>query len=60
MYGILISLKSNPVSLQKWNNELEKMAQEYAEKCKFGHNPNSVTESFNYVGENIYANSGIN
>ncbi|XP_078313034.1 GLIPR1-like protein 1 [Crassostrea virginica] len=40
----------------KWSDELATVAQNYANKCVYGHNPNKYEEapSFETVGENLY------
>lgn len=47
-------------SFQKWSDELATVAQNYANKCVYGHNPNKYEEapSFERVGENLYYNTG--
>nr|XP_022336098.1 repressed by EFG1 protein 1-like [Crassostrea virginica] len=43
----------------KWSDELATVAQNYANKCVYGHNPNKYEEapSFEKVGENLYYNT---
>lgn len=45
---------------QKWSDELATVAQNYANKCVSGHNPNKYdeAESFKRVGENLYYSKG--
>ncbi|KAL5476102.1 hypothetical protein EMCRGX_G026008 [Ephydatia muelleri] len=42
----------------KWCRELENTAQNYANQCIWGHNPNRHTWPFSYVGENLYTSTG--
>ena len=46
--------------MQVWNDELATVAQNYADRCVFEHNPDRSTQSetFSYVGENLYASVG--
>ena len=46
------------LALQSWNDELATIAQDYANRCIWGHNPSRNSESFLYVGENIYVTTG--
>jgi hypothetical protein len=48
------------MDLQEWSEELAIVAQNYAEQCFFGHNPNRANqqETFRFVGENLAAGSG--
>eukprot|EP00731_Ephydatia_muelleri_P014208 Em0007g1518a len=41
-----------------WNNELATIAQNYANKCIWAHNPSRISKTFSYVGENIYITTG--
>ena len=43
---------------QKWNDELATIAQNYANKCIWAHNPRRISRTFSKVGENIYAGTG--
>ena len=43
---------------QIWNNELATIAQNYANKCIWAHNPSRISKTFSYVGENIYTTTG--
>ena len=47
--------------IQVWSSELATVAQNYAEKCVYGHNPHRTKEqsTYGYVGENIYYNTGF-
>eukprot|EP00731_Ephydatia_muelleri_P014121 Em0007g1431a len=42
----------------KWNDELATIAQNYANKCIWAHNPRRISRTFSKVGENIYAGTG--
>ncbi|KAK3086193.1 hypothetical protein FSP39_015006, partial [Pinctada imbricata] len=44
----------------KWSTELQKVAQGWADTCKWSHNPDrsSDSPSFGYVGENKYLRTG--
>ena len=46
--------------MQEWNNELARVAQNYAEQCIFAHNSDRVSQqsTFSSVGENLFASSG--
>ena len=41
--------------MQEWSGELAQVAQNYAKKCSFSHNPDRSDQapSFTYVGENL-------
>ncbi|XP_069113965.1 peptidase inhibitor 16-like [Argopecten irradians] len=42
-----------------WSDELAEVAQNYAERCIWSHNPSrSSAPSFSYVGENLFLTSG--
>ena len=46
-----------------WNDVLATVAQSYADRCIWGHNPqrtNQVNGAFGSVGENLYAATGTN
>ena len=47
--------------MQVWNDELARVAQEYANRCVFEHNPDRtdqvMNQPFTSVGENLYATS---
>lgn len=45
--------------MQSWNDELASVAQQYAEKCVFDHNPLRTDQqgTFRYVGENLAVNT---
>ena len=47
--------------IQVWSSELATVAQNYAEKCVYGHNPHRTKEqsTYGYVGENIYYHTGF-
>ena len=49
--------------LQVYSEELEKIAQEFADRCVFDHSDkverNSKSPSFTQVGENIYVGAGF-
>lgn len=48
---------------QKWSAELAQVAENYAKKCLWAHNPErtkeaqTMTSQFSYVGENLYVTS---
>lgn len=51
---------TQPLPAVKWNKELARVAQSYAERCIFEHNPDSTKEykeisgKNDYVGENLF------
>ena len=47
------------LAAQKWNDELATIAQNYANRCIWAHNPSRISKTFSYVGENIYTTTGI-
>ena len=59
---ILISVMSVCL-LQVYSEELEEIAQEFADRCIFDHSDreerNSKSPSFTQVGENIYIGAGL-
>ena len=55
-HGVHLQTVSSPI--QKWSRELENTAQNYANKCIWGHNSNRRTWPFSYVGENLYTSTG--
>lgn len=50
---------ATPLPCLKWNTELAKVAQDYADQCDNQHNPNRVTQqtTFSTVGENLGAST---
>ena len=55
-----LSITSFLSSLQEWDDQLEHIAQDYADTCNFKHNPDRSSNQlqFQRVGENIYATTG--
>ena len=51
----LNAIRQSDLHVQIWSKELEKVAQQYAEICIFGHNNDRTSQQamFSYVGENI-------
>ena len=45
---------ANNMQIMKWSDELATIAQNYANKCIWGHNANRMSKTFSYVGENIF------
>ena len=43
--------------LQKWNDELAKIAQRWADQCTFGHDSKRETLDKTYIGQNVYTGS---
>ncbi|XP_048780976.2 GLIPR1-like protein 1 [Ostrea edulis] len=58
-----VSPTAGNMKKMKWSNELAQVAQNYAKKCIWKHNPSrtsetkTLTSQFTYVGENLYATS---
>jgi hypothetical protein len=53
---------SNMLQLQ-WDSRLQNVAQNYASKCIYAHNPSRTSDAngaYSYVGENIYFSRGPN
>ena len=45
--------------LQRWDDKLAKMAQAYAELCKWEHGqPDGLTSDFSQVGQNLWLGTG--
>ncbi|XP_061187587.1 peptidase inhibitor 15-like [Saccostrea echinata] len=59
----IVSPTASNMRKMKWSNELAQVAQNYANKCIWGHNSARTTETkaltsqFSYVGENLYVTS---
>ena len=49
--------------MQVYSTELESVAQTFADRCMFAHSDeterNSLSETFDHVGENIYVGAGL-
>ena len=45
--------------VQVWSDELATIAQNYAEKCIWGHNQYRSDDYPGYVGENLYQSSAV-
>ncbi|XP_033755144.1 peptidase inhibitor 16-like [Pecten maximus] len=54
-----VSPSASNMLKMSWSDELADVAQNYAERCVWSHNPSrSAAPSFSYVGENLFLTSG--